>query len=312
MSTPFFGRLSIHLDRTVFKPPHLFSKTHTRGRVWQKIAALVPLIAISCAVQGWPAVKALSVAVCGALIAEALGAWIFRRMPAYHDGESIFIGLFCALVLPLTLSIGFFFAAALMAVFFGREIFGGFGQAIVFPPAIGLLILFLGLPQMIQAFDFKEARTLAAALPMNSGGRLDPLNLLFYPDSVAPDDVSFFALALGAAVLLGCGLVHWELPVWCIAGTSGVRFWLEKSDPLFLLSGGLWLAVFWGLTQTSSMPLTLAGRRIYALLAGLLAAACPLADEPLRMLTGLAAASVVSPWIDTLLTLRHSQETGAV
>ena len=165
-------------------------------------------------------------AVCGALIAEAFGALLFqRRMPAYHDGESVFIGLFCALVLPLTLSIWFFFAAAFIAVFIGREIFGGYGQAIIFPPAVGLLSLFFGLPQMIQAFDFKEARALAATLPMSADGYLNPINLLFYSSSAAPEDVSFFALVLGILILLGCGLVRWELPIICAASYSAVRFY---------------------------------------------------------------------------------------
>jgi len=278
--------------------------------MWQKIAALIPLLAVSCIAQGWPAVRALSVAVCGALIAEALGAWTFRRLPAYQDGESILIGLFCAMVLPLTLSIWFFFAAAFIAVLIGREIFGGFGQAIVFPPAIGLLILFLSLPQMIQAFDFKAAQALATTLPMSEEARLNPVHLLFYPASAALEDVSFLALALGAVVLLACGLVRWELPFLCVASMGAACFLLAKTSIVFLLSGGFWLTVFWGLAQTSSMPLTPVGRRIYALLAGLLAVACPLDDETLRMLTGLAAASLISPWIDTVLTLRNARSVG--
>jgi Na+-translocating ferredoxin:NAD+ oxidoreductase RnfD subunit len=312
VSTPFFGRLSIHLDRIGFKPPHLFSKTHVRGRVWQKIAALLPLIVVSSAGQGWPAVKAFSVAVSGALIAEAVGAIFFKRLPAYHDGESVFIGIFCTLVLPLTLPTGFFFAAAFISVFAGREIFGGFGQAIVFPPAAGVLILFLGLPQMIQAFDFKEARALTSALPMSLDGSWDWRSLLLYPASAAPDEVSFLALLLGAFLLLAWKLVRWELPLLCAAGVCVIRMGLEKSEPLFLLSGGLWLTVFWGAAQTSAMPLTVIGRRVYALLAGLLAGLCPLGDETLRLLTGFAAASLLSPWIDMGFNPRQTQEAAAL
>ncbi len=311
MSTPFFGRLSIHLDRQGFKPPHLFSKTHVGARVWQKIVALVPLIVVSCAVQGWPAVQAFSMTVCGALLAEAAGACLFRRIPAYHEGESILIGLFCALVLPQTLSIWFFFFAAFIAVFAGREIFGGFGQAFLFPPAVGLLTLFLGMPSMIQAFDFKEARSLASAVSMEAAGHLNPVNLLLYPGSAASEDVSFFALGLGAIILLGCGLVRWELPILGMASYSVIHIGLEKCSPGFLLSGGLWLTLFWGLTQTSSMPLTPTGRRIYAVLTGLFAALCPLGDGALRLAAGLAAASLLSPWLDSLSTLKNFQKAGA-
>jgi len=308
VSTPFFGRLSIHLDRTGFKPPHLFSKIHTRGRVWQKMAALVPLIAIACFAQGWPAMKGLCVAVCGAMIAEALGAWLFRRLAAYQDGESILIGLLCALILPHTLSVWVFFAAAFIAVFAGREIFGGFGQAVIFPPAAGLLTVFLGLPQMLQAFDFKHARSLAEGLAMNPEGSLDLKSLFFYPAGVTVAEASLAALAVGIFILLKFGLVRWELPVLCAAGISSVRLMLEQTSPLFLLSGGFWLVLFWGMTQTSALPLTLAGRRVYALLAGFLTAACPLEDEALRLLAGLAAASLAVPWIDGFLAQRRDQE----
>lgn len=307
MSTPFFGRLSVQLDRIGFKPPHLFSKKHTRGRVWQKIAALVPLIIISCAAHGWPSVKALSVAVCGALLAEVVGAWFYRRLPAYHEGESFLVGLFCALVLPLTLSSGYFFAAAFISVLIGREIFGGYGQAIIFPPAIGLLILFLGLPQLIQAFDFKEARGLTAAWTMHAETQQNPLWFLYYPESAALEGGSLFALAIGVAVMAGCGLVRWELPLWCFFSTSAARLWVGKGDLMFLMSSGLWLTIFWGLAQTSALPLTPGGRRVYALLAGLLAAVCPIRDEALRMLAGLAAASLIAPWVDKIFMARHSK-----
>lgn len=312
VSTPFFGRRSIHLDRTGFTPPHLFTKTHARGRMWQKVAALIPLIAVACFVQGWPALRALSVSVCGAVVAEAVGAWVFRRLPAYHDGESIFIGLFCALILPLTLSIWIFFGAAVIAVFLGREIFGGFGQAVVFPPAAGLLILFLGLPQMIQAFDFKQARSLAEAMAMNADGRANLAQLLFYPSSASIEDVSFAALAAGVILLLACGLVRWELPALSIVGLSAAHFLSGQRSSLFLPSGGFWLVLFWGLAQTSAMPLTPAGRRIYALLAGFLAALCGFDDEPLRLMAGLAAASLLAPWFDALVTFRTAPKIGAV
>ncbi len=304
MSTPFFGRTSVHLDRTGFKPPHLFSKTHARGRVWLKTAALLPLIFVSAAAQGWPACQAISAAVCGALLAEAFCGLLFHKIPAYHDGETIFYGLFCSLILPLTLPLWVFFAASFISAAWGRELFGGFGQALFFPPSAGLLVLFLGLPSLVQAFDFKQARALAAVLSMEE----NPLLLAFYPASPALEDVSLAAIALGVLILLGSALVRWEWPIIFIALYAGMRLWLAQESALFLLSGGLWLALFWGFSQTSALPLTPAGRRAYAVLAALLAGLCPLRDEALRVLAGQACASFLAPWLEALLGPRPSSQ----
>jgi len=302
LSTPFFGRTAIHLDKTKTRAPHLVSKTHAFGRQWLKTAALTPLLILSVVVHGTTALAALCAAASGALIAEAAGAWIFRRKINYHDGESVFLGLFCAVILPWTLSVWFFFAAALITVFWGREIFGGFGQSIVFPPAVGLLVLFMGFAPMIQAFDFKSARSLDWAANEAGHGALDFWSLLFYPSSASAEDLSFLALAAGAVLLILLRWVSWTLPLLGFLGYAAGCFLLKEK--LVWLSGGFWLTLFFGLSQTSALPLKTSSRWVYAACAGFFSAVCPLSDPALCSLSGLGLASLLVPWIELAGSVR--------
>lgn len=298
MTNLFFGRTSVHLDRSGAKPPHLLDRSHAYGRSWQRSAALLPLFIAAAVLQGWGLLQASGAAICGALLAEALGRLLKQEKPVYHDGESFFYGLFCSLVLPSTLPVLVFFLAGFLSVLWGREIFGGFGQAVIFPPAVAILFLFLGVPSLMQAFDFKFARALSAPGFSFTDSAGDFLRLLFYPASAAPEDASFLAVLAGALMLLLWRIVRWEWAGLFFLTYAAVRIFIFEEAPLFFLSGGLWLCVFGALSQSSAMPLAPMPRLAYVFLSAILAACCPLPGQALRVLAGFAAASLAAPWLE--------------
>ncbi len=293
------------------KGPHLFSGKPARLLQWQKTAALFPLLLAGLLAHGGPAVRVLGVAVCASLLAEFSGSRFMGRKPSYHDGETLFLGLLTGALLPFSLPAWAVFLAVFFSVFLGREIFGGFGQAPFFPPALGVLVLYLGVPALAQTFDFKQAQSLASLLSLLEAAA-DKTFFVYYAGSAALEDASLALLILGGIFLAAQGTLRWELPAIYLAIFAFAEIVLMRQPLSHLACGGLWLTAFYGTAHFAGMPLRRPARCVFAVLAALLAAAIPGRDVTLRALAGLLAANACSPWLDVLFlprTLRASRRT---
>ena len=233
-------------------------------------------------------------------LAEAAGALWTGRKPAYHDGESVFYGLLIGVLLPLSLPAAVVFLSAFSAVFLGREMFGGFGQAPFFPPAIGLLLLYLGAPAFMQAFDFKQAQALAQHFPMPDQGASRAAALFLYRGGAGLEDVSLAALIFAGIFLILQGLLRWEWPAVYLAVFAGFEIFLRQNPASGLLSGGLFIAAFYGLAHPAGLPLRRPARVAFAALAALLGALLPGHAPGLRALAGIFMLNALSPWLDAL------------
>lgn len=282
---------------TIVAPaPHAKGKNSVPRIMYTVIIALLPAVALSLFYFGTRAMVTIMVAIFSAMVAEYLCNKIMKTGITIDDGSAILTGLLLAMTLPPSFPVAGTALGAVVAIVFGKQVFGGLGANIFNPALIGRAFLQASFPVKITTwtlphfaakgayFDIATSNAvdgITGATPLGLwkfegvGTQLKPL--LFGNIGGCIGETSAIALLIGGLVLLILKYIDWRIPLSYIGTVivfSGLLWLINPEvypDPLFMLfSGGLILGAFFMATDMVSSPVTPLGTWIYGVGMGLI------------------------------------------
>lgn len=232
---------------------------------------------------------------------------------------AIILTMMCPITItPYALGVSTFFA-----IVFGKLLFGGFGQNIFNPAALGRAIVFAAFSgattdvitgatittKMATEFNWLVTDPKMIDKLMEAAGGLQNMFVGFYPGAIG--ETSAMMLLIVGIVLALRKVIDWKLPVIfvgtifvlgsVIALTSGMSNWLWY--PTFhILSGGVMFGAVFMLTDPVTSPTTSAGKVIFALGAGIITVLIRIkANLPEGVLYSILIMNMLTPMIEKAL-----------
>ena len=250
------------------------------------VVSLVPIVVASVYLFGW---RSLSIIV----LCVGLGSfteWLFCRARGEKISSAVFVTAFLlALTLPPTVPYMVAAVAVVVAIVFGKEVFGGFGRNVYNPALVGRCFVYICFPvamtsQWLPPFSGFPAGFARWAGAADAVTRATPLvnikageaaaslqNLLLGNVAGSLGETSAVLIILAGIYLVATKTANWRIIVSCLAG--GVVFsilfsWILGTasipGPAVTLSAGAFLfgAVFMA-TDPISAPDTNLSRYVY-------------------------------------------------
>lgn len=271
--------------------PHVHSADSTLRIMWTVVISLMPIVGAAIVFFGISALLIIAAAVAGALITERMTG----PRNAIRDGSAVITGLLLGLVLPAGMPLWMPFLGGVVAIGFGKVIFGGLGQNVFNPALVGRAFLQAAFPIAITTWPAVGGGVLTLrgdnfALPLMSANAPDvvtaatPLGLMKFEQTGTDLMPLLFGNTGGslgetsALLILLCGgylawkrYLDWRIPVGIFAtvgALSGLLWLIDAArypDPLFMLfSGGLMLGAVYMATDMVTSPVTHKGAWIFA------------------------------------------------
>ncbi len=254
--------------------PHLRRGLSTVEVMGDVLIACVPMILGAVWNFGWRALWLIGVsaAVCG------LCDWLCNRLrgqPVF-DASGLVTGVLLALCLPVGIPFWALSVAGIFAIAVVKQIPGGVGRNIFNPAMAGRALLMVAFPQTLQGYNHIDA--LSSATPLSQLGSENRLSMFFGFENGSMGETSVALILVGALYLYFRGRIRLRVPVTCL-WTFALFIWMWGGSTPFtgpalahLLSGGLFFAAFFFVTDYTSKPVTPAGECIFAGGVGLLTA----------------------------------------
>lgn len=268
---------------TIVAPaPHNKGKYSVPKIMYVVIGALIPAVIMALLFFGIQAMLTIVVAIFAAIVAEYACNKIMKTGLTIDDGSAILTGLLLALTLPPTFPIAGTALGAVVAIVFGKQVFGGLGANIFNPALLGRAFLQASFPVKITtwtlpAFAASDAVTGATPLGLfkfegmtEVAANLKPL--LFGNIGGCIGETSALAIIIPGLFLIAVRMVDWRIPL-SYLGTvfifSGTLWLIDPAvypNPVFmLLSGGLLLGAFFMASDMVTSPVTPKGTWIYGI-----------------------------------------------
>lgn len=271
--------------------PHAFAGTSTPRIMAIVILTLVPAAVFSIVLFGLKVLLLYAVGVAAAVATEAVTK-IARKKSwrSVLDGSAVITGLLLVMTLPSTISPVAVAVGSVVAIFIGKEVFGGLGMNVFNPALVGRAFLAAAYPVSMttwngpaRLFHFLQPHVDAAtsATPL-AAAKFDhtfapALNMLIGQTGGSIGETSALLLALGGIVLIVLGIVRWPI----VVSFLGSVFVLGEVFHLFnpaayppglfqLLAGGLALGAFYMASDMVTSPYTDKGGVIFGIGAGVL------------------------------------------
>jgi Na+-translocating ferredoxin:NAD+ oxidoreductase subunit D len=276
--------------------PHAHGPASVRRIMHAVNISLIPVIVISTLYFG-ARVLALYAPAIVACVGTELLVRVVRKQSwkSVLDGSAIVTALLLVMVLPPSVSPVLVVLGSVVAIFIGKEVFGGIGQNVFNPALVGRAFLAAAYPVQLttwtparEVFGFLPSSATLSAADAASGatplaaarfeGTTEPLLRLFFGQTGGSiGATSVLAILIGGLMLMAMGIVRWRM-VLSYLGTIAVGtgiFWLINpaayANPLFhLLSGGAMFAAFYMITDMVTTPYTNKGIIIFGVGAGAL------------------------------------------
>jgi electron transport complex protein RnfD len=270
--------------------PHLFSFAKTSMIMYIVIATLLPVVVFSVFLFGNKVLILYGVSI-GTAVGTELAVKLIRRKNtrSIRDGSAVITGLLLVMVVPPDLSPVFVALGAFVAIFIGKEVFGGLGANIFNPALVGRAFLSASYPVQMTSYS-RPAALFSLTGGVDAGSSATPLAtarfegvtsslkpLLLGQTSGSTGETSALLIMIGGLILIGLKIVDWRL-VGAYLGTvfifSGLFYLIDPvsySSPVFhLLSGGLMLGAFYMATDMATSPFTQWGQVVFGAGAGVL------------------------------------------
>lgn len=258
--------------------------------------SLLPVIVISVLYFGPRTLLLYLVGVVSCLGTEALVKIVRKQSwKSILDGSGLCTALLLVMTLPPSISPLLVAIGGVVAIFLGKEVFGGIGQNVFNPALVGRAFLAAAYPVPLtswsparEVFGFlPSVQTLAAADSVTGATPLAAarfegtseamLRLFFGQSSGTIGGTSVLFILVGGLALLALKIIRWRMVV-SFLGTLAIGtgiFWLIDAEayasPLYhLLSGGAVFAAFYMMTDMVTTPFTNRGTVIFGVGAGLL------------------------------------------
>ena len=258
--------------------------------------------------------------------------FIFAQIKNHEVSEGFLVsGILIPMIVPIDIPLWMLAMATVIAVIFGKEVFGGSGMNILNPALLTRAILFFSYPSKMSGTEvwisdfaknpqiidgFSGATMLGdlatASTPEQITQIQDKFSLLHQiigniPGSVG--ETSVIAIAIGAVILLATGVASWKIMLSGFLGGAfmGGLFNLIGANaymtlPWFehLFIGGFAFGMVFMLTDPVSAAQTEKGKWIYGFLAGLFAILIRVVNPayPEGVMLAILFMNVLAPLID--------------
>jgi electron transport complex protein RnfD len=294
-------------DLVISASPFVKRPEDTPAVMRHVLYALVPALIAAVYFFGLSALLVVTTVTAGCLITEYIftGRGDLKQSPI-ADGSAIVTGVLLAMTLPPGLPLWMAFVGGVVAIVFGKILFGGLGQNIFNPSLTGRAFLQAAFPVAITTwapvipgaggfmtqrgdsftlpFTSPDVDAITTATPlarMKFEGELTQLtDLLFGSTSGSIGETSAVLLLLGGVYLAYRKFLNWRVPVGIFATVYGLstalHLWNGDRFPAGeyqLLSGGLILGAVFMATDPVTSPVTPRGSWIFAFGVGLLVVA---------------------------------------
>ena len=284
----------------VSSSPHVHSGASVSTAMRDVIIALLPALAASVWFFGLDALRLTAICVGTALIAEYACRKAMRRNNTLPDLSAAVTGLLLAFNLPPALPAWMAVAGTLFAIVVAKQIFGGLGYNPFNPALAARAFLLVSCPGAMSTWSSSswqgldvatsatpiDAATSATPLgvakwALREGNPLpfdyDPLRFFLGDINGSIGEVSALALLIGGVYLLLRRVITWHIPsaylmTVVVYALMLHRFYPETAWPVsfHLLSGGLFLGVFFMATDWVTTPVTKSGKIVFGIGCGVL------------------------------------------
>ncbi len=257
--------------------------------------SLVPACGVAVYFFGPSALSVLLIATLGCLATEAVCQRMMGQPVSIADGSAAITGVLLALNLPPSSPWWMTLLGAVIAIFIGKQVYGGLGSNPFNPALVARVVLLISFPVQMTTWsapaplgsgldlvttatplgEWKNAVMLTGEMPAAMQGGTLNFFLGNMPGCIG--EVSALALLLGAAYLFYRKILTWHIPatyVGTVIVLSGI-FWLvnpaKYPSPMFhLLTGGLVLGAFYMATDMVTTPVSIRGMLVFGVGCGVL------------------------------------------
>ena len=255
-------------------------------------------------------------------------AWAQWKHEEIQEGYLV-TGILIPLITPVTIPLWMLALAVAFSVIFAKEIFGGTGMNIFNPALVARAFLFFSYPSKMTGdavwvakssiwglgFNVPDGQTMATPLGEMAQGANLPFNMDWIygliPGSVG--ETSIIAIAIGAVILLWCGIASWKtmLSVFIGGGVLGAIFNATGSLTLpwydYLTLGGFAFGAVFMATDPVTSARTETGKWIYGFIVGAMAVIVRVcnAGYPEGMMLAILLGNMFAPLIDYCVVQRN-------
>lgn len=279
-------------------PPHEKGDVTVTRIMWTVVAALLPTTIMGVWYYGIRALVVTLTAVAASVAVEYVITRFFFKSTntSVADGSAVVTGMLLAYNVPASIPLWQIIVGSIVAIGVAKMAFGGIGNNPFNPALIGRAFMLASFPVQMTTWPVPGAARLSwnldaltAATPLGlleeggaeviSSGSLPGYWDLFVGNvGGCIGEASASAILLGGLFLLWKGYIVWQAPVFYLAGLAGVTgiFWLvdptSYADPLYhMLAGGAMLGAWFMVTDMTTSPMSVWGKALFAVLAGILA-----------------------------------------
>ncbi len=223
--------------------PYAHEQNSVRQTMLWVMLALVPATLFGLYQFGWPAIFLFSITLLTVVLAEIFSLWVMRKpiRPFVLDGSALLTGWLLALTLPPWAPWWIGVVGGLLAIWIGKQVFGGIGQNLFNPAMVARVALLISFPLEMTLFHAP-----APLFSANAPSFLEGLAITFGFDSATQLDTISSAsvlghykteLSQGIPIQEAAGSTDslWQLMWGNAVGSMG------ETSALLLLLGGLFL-----------------------------------------------------------------------
>ncbi len=250
------------------------------------LIALAPIVILSIFLFGWRVLAVVAIANIAAFVTEYL---FIRQRKSGKVSMAVFVtGTLLALTLPPTIPFWIAIVGSVVAVAFGKMVFGGFGMNIFNPAIVGRTFIYISFPKAMQTTwlepwinfpggfaSWMNTGHITSATPIATLAQPDiapcwiKLFLGFIPGSIG--ETSALLIVFAGLYLITSKTAKWQPILATLASFAVFSLLFYGGNPLpMMLSGGLMFGAVFMVTDPVSMPKRKDAIWIYGILVGFL------------------------------------------
>lgn len=306
--------------------PFVFSGLRLESASLVVILTLLIQIVLMISYKDFKALTVILASLVGAAVAELCfvppvsGAQ--ERYKKFLDGTAAISGFLAGFLLPSSVNPFLAGLASFFGLFISRNFFNGRGNAWISAPALSVIFLYISSPECFYALELYKAPSSLETSGLGysivaflNSAFLNPLSLEM-PESYAPlffDPFSpvpafkFNIVTFAASVILiALDVADWIAPsLFFLSCAACIYLFPIEGNILYaLLSGGVFFAAVYLLSDFSILPRTKTGRAMLGVFTGIIAffACAQGSSSPLGAAFAVFAASLCSPAIECMET----------
>ncbi len=237
------------------------------------IIALLPCFAVSWFAYGFTPIMVVMVAIGSAMLGEFLFNFIFGYdTRSLGDGSAIVTGMLLAFTLGPLIPLPVVAVGGVMAVIFGKLLWGGLGRNRFNPALTGREIIVVLFPAILNSpAIFTNEQLIKYTTPNILGNEI--LDKIFFTPFGALGEYSSILLIIGGLYLLWRRRISWHIPLFMLAAFTLPLFFFRDMGVTFS-AGGLLLGTIYMATDMPTSSSTNAGKIYFGIMIGLVALTC--------------------------------------